>query len=105
MTDSKAKRASDSKALTEKDATKASLEETAQAHRDAKASTAKELAAHAEYIHGLHAECDWLVEHHQVRKDARASEIDSLNNAKAVLSGADYSLVQVSRHGYLRGRA
>merc|ERR1712083_768005 len=98
-------RASDSKALTENDATKASLEGEAQTHRDAKASATKELAAHAEYVHGLHAECDWLVEHHQVRKDARASEVDSLNNAKAVLSGADFSFVQVSRHGYLRGGA
>lgn len=105
MADAKAKRASDSKAVTEKEGAKANLESEAQEHKDAHASATKELAAHSEYIAGLHAECDWLVEHHQVRKDARASEIDSLNNAKAVLSGADYSLVQLSRHGYLRGQA
>jgi hypothetical protein len=103
MGDSKAKRASDSKAVTEKQSAKASLESEAQSHKDGLASATKELAAHAEYIHGLHAECDWLVEHHQVRKDARASEIDSLKNAKAVLAGSDYSLAQVSRR--LRGGA
>ena len=31
----------------------------------------------------------------QVRKEARAGEIDALKKAKAVLSGADYSLLQV----------
>jgi len=105
MADAKNKRASDSKELAEKEGAKADLEAEAQNHRDAKASATKELAAHAEYTAGLHAECDWLVEHHQARKDARAGEVDSLNNAKAVLSGADYSLVQLSRRAHLRGRA
>jgi hypothetical protein len=103
MADSKAKRGSDSKDLADKEGAKADLEAEAQNHRDAKASATKELAAHAEYTAGLHAECDWLVEHHQARKDARAGEVDSLNNAKAVLSGADYSLVQLSSRGNLRG--
>merc|ERR1719401_2542948 len=102
MADSKEKRASDSKALSTKEGAKANMEAEAQTHNDIKTSTAKELVAHLEYISGLHAECDWLVEHHQVRKDARASEIDSIRNAKAVLAGADYSFVQVS---HLRGGA
>jgi hypothetical protein len=105
MADAKAKRASDSNAVAEKEGTKANLEAEAQAHNDEKDAATKELAAHSEYIAGLHAECDWLVEHHQVRKDARTSEVESLKNAKAVLAGADYSFVQVSRHAYLRGRA
>jgi hypothetical protein len=105
MSDSKAKRASDSKSVTGKQGAKAELESEAQTHKDGKASATKELAALAEYTHGLHTDCDWLVEHHQVRKEARASEIDSLNNAKAVLAGADFSLVQLTRHGYLRGKA
>ena len=53
--------------------------------------------ATAEYIHGLHSECDWLVENYDNRKTARAGEVDSLNNAKAVLAGADFSLVQMRR--------
>ena len=40
--------------------------------------------------------CDWLNEHYEVRKTARAGEVESLKNAKAVLAGADYSLVQLN---------
>lgn len=55
-----------------------------------------------QYIHSLHAECDWLVKYFDVRKEARASEIDALGNAKAVLSGADYSLVQTKSSIFFR---
>ncbi len=40
--------------------------------------------------------CDWLLKYYDVRKEARASEIDALGKAKAVLSGADYSLLQTA---------
>merc|ERR1712238_36457 len=49
----------------------------------------------------LHAECDWLLKYFDARKEARAGEVDSLTKAKAVLSGADYSLVQTRRHTFL----
>lgn len=78
MVDAKRKRASDSKAVAEKEGAKANTESEAQAHTDGKDAATSELAAHAEYIHALHAECDWLVEHHQVRKDARTSEVEPL---------------------------
>ena len=42
----------------------------------------------------------------EVRKDARAGEVDALKNAKAVLSGADFSLMQTRTVvGRLRGHA
>jgi len=47
-----------------------------------------------QYISGLHAECDWLMSNFDVRKEAGAGEIESLKNAKSVLAGADFSLVQ-----------
>jgi len=56
-----------------------------------------EAMAKAEFIKDLHLECDWLISNFQVRKEARAGEIDSLKKAKAVLSGADYSFLQVKR--------
>ena len=37
------------------------------------------------------------------RKEARAGEIESLKNAKAVLSGADFALVQTAVRRSLRG--
>jgi len=45
-----------------------------------------------EYISELHADCDWLLEKYDIRKEARAGEIEALKKAVAVLSGADYSL-------------
>jgi len=109
LADAKAKRAADSTSVAEKEGAKATLETELQSHKDGKAAATKELVATAEYISGLHAECDWLVENYDVRKEARASEADSLANAKAVLAGADYSLVQlyddVQRRHHLRGAA
>merc|ERR1719217_1316614 len=56
-----------------------------------------EMMALGEYIAKLHGSCDFLLENFDVRKEARASEIDALKKAKAVLSGADYSLLQTVR--------
>merc|ERR1719382_450618 len=94
MADSAEKRTADSKSLTEKGEMKATLEGELQAHTDAKASTGKQLAATLEYIESLHGECDWLLKYYDARKGARTSEIESLGQSKAVLMGADYSLVQ-----------
>merc|ERR1712113_1356324 len=81
------------------DAAKADTEAALQSHKDAHAASTKELAETVAYIHSLHAECDWLLQYFDVRKEARASEVDSLGRAKAALSGADYSLIQTTRHG------
>merc|ERR1719277_2170387 len=94
MADSAAKRTSDSALLTEKTANKASMEADLQAHKESHASLSNDLGATLKYIASLHAECDWLLKFFDIRKEARASEIDALGKAKAVLSGADYSLVQ-----------
>merc|ERR550539_469873 len=96
MKSSAEKRSADSKSHTEKEAAKANLEGELEAHNEAKASAEKELAATNEYIHELHLECDWLLKYFDVRKDARASEIDALGKARAVLSGADYSFMQTN---------
>jgi septal ring factor EnvC (AmiA/AmiB activator) len=101
MKDSAAKRTADSKSLTEKESTKASLEGDLEAHKEAHTATSAELAATLEYIASLHTECDWLLKYFDVRKEARASEVDALGKAKAVLSGADYSLVQTKARRFL----
>eukprot|EP00413_Alexandrium_margalefii_P039653 CAMPEP_0204590630 /NCGR_PEP_ID=MMETSP0661-20131031/49898_1 /ASSEMBLY_ACC=CAM_ASM_000606 /TAXON_ID=109239 /ORGANISM="Alexandrium margalefi, Strain AMGDE01CS-322" /LENGTH=715 /DNA_ID=CAMNT_0051600679 /DNA_START=48 /DNA_END=2195 /DNA_ORIENTATION=+ len=91
MGDSAAKRTSDSKSLTDKGAAKASLEEDLEDHKGSKKDAGAELMATLKYISSLHSECDWLLQYFDVRKEARAGEVDSLMKAKAVLSGADYS--------------
>eukprot|EP00448_Togula_jolla_P004391 CAMPEP_0170612278 /NCGR_PEP_ID=MMETSP0224-20130122/23639_1 /TAXON_ID=285029 /ORGANISM="Togula jolla, Strain CCCM 725" /LENGTH=689 /DNA_ID=CAMNT_0010937773 /DNA_START=66 /DNA_END=2135 /DNA_ORIENTATION=- len=94
MKDAAATRAGHSKALTDKKAALAAAQTMLQEHSEGKASTNKELAAHLEFIQSLHSECDWLLKYFEPRKEARASEIDSLKNAKAILSGSDFSFVQ-----------
>merc|ERR1719335_1608964 len=101
MSDSAEKRAMDSKALTDKESAKASTEASLEANKEEKATTEKELMAVVEYISSLHAECDWLLKYFDVRKEARDSEIESLKTAKAVLCGADFSLLQTKGQGFL----
>jgi len=95
MEDSATKRAEDSKTLTDKQGALANLETSLGEQKAGKASNEKSLGATNEFIASLHAECDWLVKYFDMRKEARSTEIDALGNAKAVLSGADYSLVQM----------
>merc|ERR1719379_1707949 len=79
MAESASKRAADSKTITEKE----------------KKATATDLMALGEYVAQLHGNCDFLLKNFDVRKEARSGEIDAIGKAKAVLSGADYSLLQV----------
>jgi len=101
MRDSAEKRTKDSKLLGEKESTKAELEGDLETHTEDKESATKELMATLQYIQSLHNECDWLLKYFDVRKEARASEIDALGKAKAVLAGADYSLLQTRSLGFL----
>merc|ERR1740138_1982269 len=102
MAESAKKRAEDSKTLAEK--LKADLEMDLTELKRTKLATFKELQATMQYIASLHAECDWLMQFFETRKEARNGEIKSLTDAKAVLSGASYSLLeQDTHHGFLRG--
>jgi len=92
------KRAADKTSIEEKTGVKAGLEDEIVKNGDQKASEEAELMATKQYIADLHADCDWLISNFEARKEARTNEIDALKKAKAVLSGADYSLVQTSSH-------
>jgi hypothetical protein len=94
MQDSQKKRTADSKSITEKEQAKADTEAALQMHTDNKEEASKELTALLQYIKTLHLDCDFLIKYFDVRKEARTSEIEALGSAKAVLSGADYSLIQ-----------
>merc|ERR1719498_1496623 len=103
MEDSAEKRPLDSKAITDKEAAKAETESEVQTNTEDKKSKTIEAMETAKYIGGLHEECDWLLANFDARKAARSGEIDALGKAKAVLSGADYSLVQTATSKQLRG--
>jgi len=101
MNDSAEKRAMDTKALADKESAKAATEESFETNKEEKAGTTKELMAVGEYISSLHSECDWLLKYFDVRKEARTGEMESLKTAKAVLSGADFSLLQTKGKSFL----
>jgi len=104
MKDSAEKRATDTKTMADKSKAKAETQASLEANSEEKAATSKTLMATLEHIQGLHAECDWLIQYFQVRKEARAGEVESLKTAKAVLSGADFALLETSAsHRSLRG--
>merc|ERR1719261_1004066 len=105
MKESAEKRAADSKTITEKESQKAGLEGDLGTAKKDKKATATDLMALGEYVASLHGSCDFLLENFEVRKEARAGEIDAIKKAKAVLSGADYSLLQMSlRNAVFLGR-
>jgi len=104
MSESAEKRAADTKTLADKGKAKAELEAALEADTEEKGATSKTLMATLEHISSLHGECDWLLQYYEVRKEARAGEVESLKTAKAVLSGADFSLLETGRkHRSLRG--
>jgi len=96
MADAKDDRVDLSKTLKDRSATKADLESDIEGLKATKKSTTTELMATEKMLSDLHGECDWLLKYFDMRVNAREGEIDALGKAKAVLSGADYSLLQMS---------
>jgi chromosome segregation ATPase len=104
MSDAASRRADATKMLGNKKSAKAEAQSALQAHTDDHAAHSQELLNTLQYIQSLHLECDWLLQHFDQRKAARASEVDALGKAKAVISGADFSFVQTgSKSKSLRG--
>jgi len=97
MGDSAAKRAKDVKSVQVKESAKADNEELKTAAEGDLKSKKQEFMAVESYISQLHAECDWLLQNFDLRKSARAEEMDALKQAKAVLAGANFSLMQSSK--------
>merc|ERR1719305_1427343 len=99
--DSANKRATDSKSLTDKEAAKADSEANLIKLEDETKAKMTENMNVMESLKDIHLDCDWLLQNFDTRKEARTGEIDALKKAKAVLSGADFSLLQtahVHRH-------
>jgi uncharacterized coiled-coil protein SlyX len=55
------------------------------------ADTMKELEGLYKYNADLHSECDYVLKNFMARQQARAEEIEALQQAKQILSGADLS--------------
>jgi len=96
------KRHTDSQAVAEKEAAIAGMEEELHKLSTEQKSRQDELMDTKKALAELHEECDWLLQNFETRKEARANEIDAMKKAKAVLSGADYSLLQTEATHHLR---
>mmetsp|Transcript_37464 Transcript_37464/g.85784 ORF Transcript_37464/g.85784 Transcript_37464/m.85784 type:complete len:684 (+) Transcript_37464:75-2126(+) len=96
MADSAAKRAADVSARTEKEAALSDASADLVDTKERRSETHTDSEETAQYMMNLHATCDWLVENYETRKTARAEEVEALEKAKAILAGADFSLVQRS---------
>merc|ERR1719424_1037151 len=70
VTDAADKRAADTKSIEEKTAVKAGLEDEIVKNGDAKAGAEDELMATKQYIADLYADCDWLIDNYETRKEA-----------------------------------
>jgi hypothetical protein len=91
MSDATAKRAEDSKSMTDKNDALANTEESLVRDKQSLHDTNIELMNTEKYLGEVHADCDWLLKYFAVRKEAREGEIDAMQKAKDVLNGADYS--------------
>merc|ERR1719487_1152071 len=91
MSDSSTSRAQKAESITEKEAAKADLDLKVENASEKKTALEADLLNIKDYLSKLHAQCDFLVENYDMRKTARETELESLANAKAVLSGANFS--------------
>lgn len=85
------KRALDSKTVEDLDGARADYEVAIHDHKMKKKGLEEDNMSTEKEVFLLNKDCDWLLKNHAVRKTARADEIDSLQKAKAVLAGANYS--------------
>jgi predicted nucleic acid-binding Zn-ribbon protein len=92
MDDAGAKRAEDSKSMTDKEGALADTQDSLVNNKEALKNKNFEQMETEKYMGELHEECDWLLKYYDVRKEARTGEIDAMGKAKDVLNGADYSL-------------
>jgi len=92
MADSQETRAGDVKGLTGKETAKAQTEADLMTTKEIRSATATDLKQVQTVISDLHAACDFIMQNFDLRKEARTAEIEGLKNAKAVLSGASFSL-------------
>merc|ERR1719380_450693 len=88
MEDCQASRAQYSKSLTDKEAAKAEVLEKKASAKEKELNDFKDLDNIGKYVGQLHVKCDFILENYDVRKEARAAEVEGLKNAKAVLAGA-----------------
>merc|ERR1719399_683 len=92
MADASENKAANTKSISDKSKSKADIEVKLEETKTQKIVTEDQLATVTGYIADLHQSCDFIVANFESRREARTSEVEGLKNAKAVLSGASFSL-------------
>jgi septal ring factor EnvC (AmiA/AmiB activator) len=90
MEDSKEKRAQDQKSIVDQEGAKAEMESSLTEAKENRDLTLDEQKNVGKTLQELHGQCDFLLKNFEMRLSAREAEIEGLQNAKAVLSGADF---------------
>merc|ERR1719421_2607340 len=90
MTESQETRTANSKGIVTKTASKAEVEAKLETAKETMTATVTDLDLIAATLGDLHMQCDFLLQNYDLRKEARANEVESLKTAKAILSGADF---------------
>jgi hypothetical protein len=76
------------RSIAKKEEEKAEKESARLGAISSKKGSEKELMALKKYEAQLHSSCDYVMKNFEVRQEARSQEMDSLGQAKAILSGA-----------------
>merc|ERR1719243_506230 len=90
MSSSQETRAKNVESITTKEAAKADLDTKIEATKEKKVNQETTLANVKQLLLDLHSKCDFIIENYDMRKAARVNEKEGLENAKSVLSGANF---------------
>jgi chromosome segregation ATPase len=90
MEDTTAAKTAKKEDITSMEAAISRLEETLQDQKTVHSETQDEMDSVTAKEQALHAECDFLLENYEEIKKARTDEIEAINNAVAILAGADF---------------
>jgi len=77
-------------AIEEKTAALAETETDKSETQEALLANGVELEKLADLLHNQHVNCDYVIKYFDLRQTARKEEMDSIKDAKAILSGADF---------------
>merc|ERR1719364_20857 len=94
MKDAATKREEDSKLIVEKEAGKSDQQQALIEARETRATKSDQHGIATTKLNDLHGDCDFLLESFDKKKGERLTEIDGLNEGKAVLAGAASSFAQ-----------
>jgi predicted nucleic acid-binding Zn-ribbon protein len=92
LADAQESKSANTQGIVDKSKSKADLETSLEETKNQHIVSSDQLQSVKNYIGDLHQSCDFVLQNFEVRREARTSEVEGLKNAKAVLSGAGYSM-------------